>query len=83
MEAEYFRQVKELKIALSEKTRKQLSLTTEITALREEFRLHQEQIQKISEEVTKQNNQEKEPVLIKKSSSPGLIRKSLELDKKN
>jgi 5-hydroxyisourate hydrolase-like protein (transthyretin family) len=82
MEAEYFKKIRDLKNTLIERTRKQAALNSEVTLLKEEFKNHQQEISKITEEITNEKGRSNEPKPPKKNSSPGLLKKSLECEKK-
>lgn len=51
MEAEYFKKIRDLKATLIERTRKQAALNLEASSLREEFKDHQQEISRITEEI--------------------------------
>lgn len=48
---DYSKKIKELKANLSEKTRKQVSLCSEINGLREDFKITHEEIAKVGEQL--------------------------------
>ncbi len=78
MEAEYFKKIKDLKNSLIERTRKQAALNSELSFLRDEFKNHQQEICRITEEIANEKGRSNEPKVVKKNSSPGLLKKSLE-----
>ena len=82
MEMQYSKKIKESKANLLEKTRTQSSLMNEITNLRTEFKTHQEEITKVGEQLEEEEVRESIKHT-KKNSSPGLIKKSLQNDKKH
>jgi predicted RNase H-like nuclease (RuvC/YqgF family) len=82
MEADYFKKIRDLKNTLIERTRKQAALTSEVASLRDEFKNHQQEISRITEEIGKEKGRSNEQKVGKKNSSPGLLKKSLESEKK-
>jgi predicted nucleic acid-binding Zn-ribbon protein len=78
MEADYFKKIRDLKSTLLERTRKQAVLNSEVSNLREEFKNHQQEISRITEEIANEKGRSNEPKVAKKNSSPGLLKKSLE-----
>ena len=77
MEAEYFKKIRDLKNTLIERTRKQTALNSEVSFLREEFKNHQQEISRITEEIANEKGRSNEPKPVKKNNSPGLLKKSL------
>lgn len=77
MEAEYFKKIRDLKNNLTERTRKQAVLNLEVSSLREEFKNHQQEISRITEEIANEKGRSNEPKVPKKNNSPGLLKKSL------
>ena len=82
MEADYFKKIKELRNTLAERTKKQTILQSQIGYLKEEFKNHQQDIVKITEEIASQKVSSKDSKVPPKNSSPGLIRKSLQFERK-
>lgn len=82
MEAEYFKKIRNLKNALQERTHRQATLNQQISNLRDQVKIHTEEIASLTEELTIENERIDEPKQFKKNSSPGLLKKSLENERK-
>ena len=57
-------------------------MLSEINNLRQDFQLHQAEITKIGEQLKEKDLREAQAKVGKKNSSPGLIKKSLDSDRK-